>query len=471
MTMDDQQPHRGRQRQITQRRDILAPSDRIGTPCFLIAAVAGDIGPVEGGVRSLQTVTQIGREGGTCKPEALLLADPHVSRRHALIEADGAGSGYVTDLGSSNGTFLNGQRIAARTAMNRGDWLRVGDSILVFEYLKSDQLLAITNDMADPVLSRPTLSGPMALLCERLRRIAKSDIEVLLTGESGSGKEVMARALHRLSGRPGAFLAINCASIPENLLESELFGFARGAHSTATHVKPGLIEQADGGTLFLDEIGDMSMSAQAKLLRFLQDHAYVPLGATSSRKANTRIVAATRLGVSDPVHAERGLRVDLAARLGPEPLVVPPLRQRREDLPNITLGFLSERGVRIHPDAVASLFQHSWPGNVRELVKTLELAMVLAGPGNEIACQHLPLRSDPQVHPVDTSAKLGLAAPRITAIERPRRPRPSVEELSHLLKLHRGDVAFVARALGRQRTLVWRWVRQDRQLRSMTEAQ
>ena len=468
--MCDQQQGHGRTRQSTQKKGAPPATDRVGATCLVVGMVSGKLDrPIES-IRLVGAVTEIGREGGTRDRGTLLLADPHVSRRHAVVEADGNGGGHVTDLGSSNGTFVNGRRVVSRSAVKRGDWLRVGDSIIIFEHLQQEHLLAIAHDTLDPVLQRPTLSGPMALLCERLRRIAKSEIEVLLTGESGTGKEVMARAIHRLSGRPGAFVAINCASIPENLLESELFGFARGAHSTATHVKPGLIEQADGGTLFLDEIGDMSMSAQAKLLRFLQDHSYVPLGATTTRRAHTRVIAATRLGVSDPTHAERGLRVDLAARLGPDPLVIPPLRQRREDLASIALGFLSERGVEMHSDAVAALFEHSWPGNVRELVKTLELAMVLAAPSNEIGCPHLPLRNDPQPQTITLPANLGEPRPYGAVVHRPRRPRPSVEELAHLLKLHCGDVAFVAKALGRQRTLVWRWVRQDCQLPNTNEA-
>ena len=467
--MDEQQRGFGRPRQTTRRKEPPDPAGLVGTPCLLVAAVAGEAAPADRGLYQFRAVTEVGREGRDQVESALHLADPHVSRRHAVVEADGMGRGHVTDVGSSNGTFLNGHRVTSRTVINPGDWLRMGDSILVFDYLQQDQLVAIARDKLDPVLKQPTLSGAMALLCERLRRIAKSEIEVLLTGESGTGKEVMARALHRLSGRPGAFLAINCASIPENLLESELFGFARGAHSTATHLKPGLVEQADGGTLFLDEIGDMSMSAQAKLLRFLQDQAYVPLGATAARKANARVIAATRLGVSDPNHTERGLRVDLAARLGPEPLVMPPLRARREDLAGIALGFLGERGAMIHPDALATLFDHPWPGNVRELVKTLELGLVLAGPGNEIGCQHLPLRKEPETRQPTSFSRAAEGAAAAAGLDRPRRPRPNTEELSHLLKLHGGDVAVVARALGRQRTLVWRWIRQDARLRHMTE--
>jgi transcriptional regulator with PAS, ATPase and Fis domain len=180
----------------------------------------------------------------------------------------------------------------------------------------------------------------MATEIRRLRRLARAGNEILLSGETGVGKEVYAKAVHRASGRPGRFVALNCAAIPTELVESEMFGFARGAHSQAAASKPGLIEEAEQGTLFLDEIGDMPGPAQAKLLRFLQEHTYVPLGGREARRMDVRIVAATS-SLAPGAHAH-GLRRDLLARFGAEPVVLPPMRERREDVGALARHFLGQ---------------------------------------------------------------------------------------------------------------------------------
>lgn len=393
-----------------------------------------------------------GAEAGDSK--VVNLHDPLVSRRHAAVEVDNNGRATIVDLGSSNGTFVDGERVGDRTLLRDGAIISVGESVLCFRELSAKEVQALRADALSPVGQRPTLSAAMAVVCERIRALASTDLEVLFAGESGAGKEVCARALHALSGRRGPFVAINCASLPEALIESELFGFVKGAHSTATQAKAGLIEQADGGTLFLDEIGDMSSGAQAKLLRFLQDQLFTPLGSSSARRANTRIVAATRLAIVDAEEGKRGLRPDLAARLGPEPVVVPPLRERVEDLPALVAEFLGEH--KIEPEALRQLFRYHWPANVRELVKTLQLAIALAQ-GKPIGPEHLPGKLRGQTDDVKPALDLAVA----DMIEaRRRRPRPSATELFELLNVHQGDVSAVAKALGRQRTLVWRWLRE-----------
>jgi two-component system response regulator HydG len=210
---------------------------------------------------------------------------------------------------------------------------------------------------------------------------------VLITGESGTGKELFARAIHARSPRSKCpFLALNCAGIPEPLLESELFGYQRGAFTDAKHSKPGKFQLAAGGTLFLDEIGEMSLPAQAKLLRVLEDHIVDPLGDTHSVKVNIRVIAATNEDLPAQIKAGR-FRLDLFYRLNVYQLRLPPLRERPDDIEPIVVSFLEQarqhRGCRIQgitPEALTLLERHDWPGNVRELHNVVE--------GLTITCKH-----------------------------------------------------------------------------------
>src|SRR5579871_6901712 len=207
----------------------------------------------------------------------------------------------------------------------------------------------------------------------RLRRLAKSGAEILLVGETGVGKEVYAGAIHDLSNREGPLVAVNCAAIPRELVESELFGYEKGAHSTAQARKVGLVETAAGGTLFLDEIGDMPIELQAKLLRFLQDRRFSPLGSTRVVEADVRIIAATsRVALDTGKHLQEAM----LGRLGAQPIVLPPLRERIEDLPGLCAYFLREMtdGRAFEPDAFKALMLHDWPLNVRELLKVMTQA-------------------------------------------------------------------------------------------------
>jgi transcriptional regulator with PAS, ATPase and Fis domain len=375
--------------------------------------------------------------------------DPLMSRRHARLTRVGA-QHFVSDLGSTNGTWLDGRLVPAGRALplSPGAVLMMGGHVLVFQRVGREELAAIREDWACPFCPVPTLSPALALLTRKLSRLAPAAVDVLFSGETGVGKEVHAEAMHRASGRKGPFIAINCAAIPEALVESELFGYARGAHSTADRGKPGLIEQAEGGTLFLDEIGEMSQSAQTKLLRFLQSREFLTLGTTRARRLDVRVIAATNRP-PERDDAGQGLRYDLVARLGPEPLRLPPLRDRREDV-GLLAGFLSKpESLAFVPEAYLALFLNPWKGNVRELDKVLTLARVLAGPGQPIGLPHLPV---PFATPIE---RLATPEPLL------RRKRPSRDELATLLVRHGGDVAQLAREIGRQRTLVWRWLREN----------
>ncbi|HWP36125.1 MAG TPA: sigma-54 dependent transcriptional regulator [Gemmatimonadales bacterium] len=227
-------------------------------------------------------------------------------------------------------------------------------------------------------------------LLRRIEKVAPTGARVLILGENGSGKELVARAIHAASPRAARpFVEVNCAAIPGELIESELFGHMKGSFTGAVADRPGKFEQADGGTLFLDEVGDMSLAAQAKVLRALQDGVVTRIGATRSIKVDVRVIAATNKPIEEEIEAGR-FREDLYYRLNVVPITVPPLRQRREDIPLLVEHFVAqltrEGGVvprRMTPEAVAALAERDWPGNVRELRNAVERLLILA-PGNQI---------------------------------------------------------------------------------------
>ncbi len=238
-------------------------------------------------------------------------------------------------------------------------------------------------------------SPPMVRLLDRIETMAQSDATVLITGESGTGKELVARALHEHGPRRGRpFVAVNCAAFPETLLEAELFGHERGAFTGAVRKRDGRFRAADGGTLFLDEIAEIPLPAQAKLLRVLQDGAFEPLGTNTAVRVDVRLVCATHRTLKDQITMGR-FREDLYYRVNVLDLHIPPLRERRGDLPVLTQHFLRRlmKGDAppppIAPRAWAVLSQYSYPGNVRELEHALEHAFVLSR-GGEIDVQHLP---------------------------------------------------------------------------------
>jgi transcriptional regulator with PAS, ATPase and Fis domain len=223
---------------------------------------------------------------------------------------------------------------------------------------------------------------------KRAARVAATEATTCLEGESGTGKEVVARFIHsRSPRRRGPFVAINCAALPEQLLESELFGFERGAFTGAQQAKPGQIELASGGVLFLDEVTEMTTGAQAKFLRVLQEREFVRLGGTRPVKTNVRIIAATNRDLREAV-AQGQFRADLYYRLNVFDIHIPPLRERREDIPALVAGFLREfdhmagRVVAITDEAMKALLRHDWPGNVRELRNVIERATIVCEDGS-----------------------------------------------------------------------------------------
>jgi len=229
-------------------------------------------------------------------------------------------------------------------------------------------------------------------LCSMVRLVAQRDTTVLITGESGTGKDVVARALHQLgTRRTKPFVVINCAAIPEALLEAELFGFVKGAFTGAVQSRIGRIHAAHGGTLFLDEIGDLPLGLQSKLLRFLEQGEVQRLGSSDSFRVDVRVIAATNANLRRLVQ-ERGFREDLFYRLSVFPIELSPLRERMDDLLLLAEAFLARfcpHNVVLSPESVQLLQQHTWPGNVRELRNVIERSSILVGQDREIRPEHI----------------------------------------------------------------------------------
>jgi len=416
---------------------MVGASDRPGLPAARRFAVVHD-------------ELEIGRrpsDEAEARGAALLVPDALVSSQHARIVRRQPGEFELVDLGSKNGTFVDNVRLEDRARLRNGSLVFIGNHIAIFRMVSALELEAVKADLVAPLGPVATSSPTLAVACDRLRRLAVADSEILLLGETGVGKEVYARAVHELSRRRGRFTAINCGAIPRELVESELFGYRAGAHSTAHQAKAGLLEEAEGGTLFLDEIGEMNQEAQIKLLRFLQDRELTPLGSTRPRKIDVRIIAATnRTSLSGKTPT--GLRDDIIGRLGAAPLHLPPLRSRIEDLGALVAHFLRSSATReIEQPAFRALAMHDWPLNVRELEKIVATAAVLAGGTRPISLRDLP----------EPIARAAVAPP--AAARRAAGSSPTPAQIEDLLRRYNGNVADVSRELGKHRAAVWRWMK------------
>lgn len=238
-----------------------------------------------------------------------------------------------------------------------------------------------------------------------IRKVAASDASVLILGDSGTGKEMAARAIHQRSPRKsGPFIAINCGAIPENLLESELFGHEKGAFTGAHAQRPGLIETADKGTLFLDEVGELPLGLQVKLLRFLQEQTFQRIGGRKDLSVNTRVIAATNANLKKAL-SDGKFREDLYFRIAVVTLVLPPLRERAKDMVYLAKAFLKrfatggKRDVRFTQEALRAIEQHPWPGNVRELENRVKRGVIMAD-GNRVTAEDLELANPPSEMPL-----------------------------------------------------------------------
>jgi two-component system, NtrC family, response regulator len=285
--------------------------------------------------------------------------------------------------------------------------------------LQAENRRLTTLHQPDALAGLITRDAEMLRICRTIERVASSDATVMLLGESGTGKEVLAQGVHAASKRTGRFVAINCAAIPENLLESELFGYEKGAFTGAAKTTPGKIETADKGTLMLDEIGDLPHSLQAKLLRFLQQRTVERLGGRNEIPVDVRVVCATHQDVKGLI-AQNRFREDLFYRLAEIVVNIPPLRARTGDAVLLSHAFLrrfaqdQRRGtMTFTEDAVQAIEQHSWPGNVRELLNAIKRASIMAD-GDRLTCEDLGL-PPPAGSTVSTASDLDLRTVREAA--------------------------------------------------------
>jgi DNA-binding NtrC family response regulator len=333
---------------------------------------------IELGARSLRI--------GTAADCALILTDPTVSAHHAEIALSSRGY-LLRDLGSKNGVRLGGIQIH-RAPLQPGVPIQIGATRLSVHGLRG----RLSIPLAQPLVVGRLVAHSIAMraVAASLERVAASDSTVLLEGETGTGKEVAADAIHRMSARAGGpFVVLDCGAVPAALIAGELFGHERGAFTQADHARPGLLESAEGGTLFLDEIGELPLDVQPSLLRAIEQRRSRRLGGGGEERAHDlRVVAATNRNLAEEVRGGR-FRQDLYYRLAVVRIAVPPLRERREDIPILAERMAAELGLHLGADLLAALAAHDWPGNVRELKNAIERAAADVAPIDQPAAPRL----------------------------------------------------------------------------------
>ena len=391
---------------------------------------------------------------GEAGARALKVPDARMSGAHACVVHDGAGF-RVDDAGSTNGTVVNGEAISSRALRDR-DVIELGQTLFLYREIEETAKIAahdLDPSAAPRVPGFVTLDPNLARRLDRLALVAPTPLSILLLGETGTGKEVLARAIHTLSRRPGPFVAVNCGAIPPNLVESHLFGHVRGAFSGALKDEPGVVRSAQYGTLLLDEIGDLPATAQTSLLRVLQENEVLPVGSARPTQVDVRILAATHRHLEDLV--ERGeFRRDLYARLAGYTFALAPLRERIVDLGLLVAALLSSErigpssGLRLHRKAARAMLHHEWPMNVRELSQCLRAASALAEDGLTTA----------EDLPAAIAAALGPAGPEEDDASGARDEELRRELLVRIADA-RGNLSEVARAMGKARQQIQRWVR------------
>jgi two-component system nitrogen regulation response regulator NtrX len=332
--------------------------------------------------------------------------------------------------------------------------------LVVRNALRQRALEAENRDLRAQVDRRHVLvgeSGVMRHLREQVMLAAPTNGRVLILGENGTGKEVVARTLHAHSRRRlGPFIEVNCAAIPEELIESELFGHTKGAFTGAVADRRGRFEHATGGTIFLDEIGDMSLKTQAKVLRALQENAVQPVGGTALVRVDVRVVAATNKDLQEEIRAGR-FREDLFFRLNVVPIFVPPLRDRADDVPRLAEHFMAtlaaeygRRVKRFAPEAMSRLQHYTWPGNVRELHNVIERLLIMV-PDSVITAQDVSFIGDA---PVVEATPAGTVTPLADARDRFER-----DYILHVLAAQHGNISRTADALGVERSNLYKKMR------------
>jgi transcriptional regulator with PAS, ATPase and Fis domain len=391
----------------------------------------------------------IGRE----EPSTVLLPSDQVSRVHAEITREGQGY-LLRDRKSMNGVFVHGARVGAAPLVE-GTVFRIGDVLGVVVALpdgQGDSDGDADADAFDTVIPGYFAGPVLARRLRPLRKVARTDLPVVLQGQTGTGKEGLASAVHTWSGRTGQFVAVNCAALPESLAEGELFGYRRGAFTGADQASRGHFRASHGGTLFLDEVLELPLALQAKLLRVLEQREVVPLGQSVAEPVDLRIVVAAQVPLRAAV-ADGKLRGDLYARLEGLTVELPPLRERVEEIPFLFSRILEKRAGKAAPPAIdvglaERLCLYDWPFNVRELDLVARQLLALHGDEPLLRRSHLPERLLANLTPPERPA-----APR-----QARQPgdTPDIDQVVMLLRANQGNVKQTAAALGISRPKLYR---------------
>ena len=386
------------------------------------------------------------------------LPDGRVSTSHATITAEGDAF-ILQDVGSKNGIVVNGAR-AARHILRDGDVFECGRTFLRYRAAcqrpATEPLDLEYADGTQLANGLYTFHEPLARQLRRLDEIARSALPVLISGASGTGKELVARAIHALSQRRGPFVGVNCGALAENLVEAELFGARRGAFTGATEERTGLVRFSHEGTLFLDEVGELPLRAQPTLLRVLQEQEVLAIGATRPVHVDLRVVTATHRNL-DLLTQNNQFRADLLARIVGVTIQLPRLRDRLDDVGIIVSALLTREVGAGRPTptitvaAMRQLLRYAWPLNVRELDHALRAALTLSP--ERIDVEHLP-----------AAVCAAGSAPVAAAASQPQRkwtPEQQArrDEVEALLIAHHGNISQVARVMGKDRVQIRRWIK------------
>jgi transcriptional regulator with GAF, ATPase, and Fis domain len=395
----------------------------------------------------------------------MVLDDPRASARHVSLTVLEDHDVLVTDLGSLNGTLINGERVQ-RAILGPNDVLRIGGTFFQLELNPSAKLPAEPRDV---VFEEFAGGSPVAReIRDKIRSLAAVDVSVLVLGPPGAGKERVASALHRSSGRGGPLIALNCAVLTDELAGSELFGHVKGAFTGAASPRTGAFRKADGGTLFLDEIGELPLALQAKLLRVLEERRVRPVGSDVDTRVDVRIIAATNQDLPTRVH-QRRFRGDLFSRIAAAVMTLPPLSERPSDIVTLAQHFLPP-DVRLHPSVVQELLAHPWPHNVRDLQAVVALLRPRDGivKLDKLALESLEvgrrLAADRLASAADVITATGSATPTSMndsdsggTIPWPDGKEERIALLERLLAENDGNVSAVARLLGKHSSSLRRW--------------
>lgn len=380
----------------------------------------------------------LGRSPRACLPGAFEVKK--ISREHAAVCIE-HGRLVVADLGSRNGTRVNGEAVQ-RAELGPGDVIEIGGVML----------LHTTGPATIAETSHPNILGvswPIVRMLDEIARVAPSEHVVTLIGETGTGKELVAEAIHHQSGRPGELVAINCGALAEGVLESELFGHAAGSFTGAAAAREGLVAQAEGGTLFLDEVTSTPLRLQTVMLRLLENGTYRRVGSNEELRADVRVIAAAQPDIAESTGSGR-FREDLWFRISRRLIELPALSKRREDIPLLARHFARSiiPDAELTPALSLALLRAPWSGNVRELRNIVE-RIAEASPD--------ALLSDTSIVP-SASRPASSRPPAPIRQRRPKRARPSKETLERVMAEAKGEVSAAAKRLDVDRKTIYRWL-------------